>query len=340
MPKKTAVILFNLGGPDSLEAVKPFLFNLFYDKNIITIPNPFRWILAKFISTKRDKIAKDIYKLIGGKSPILEESNNQAKSLEKSLNKDQNNTIFKTFIIMRYWHPRAQDVIQQVSSFAPDKIILLPLYPQFSTTTSKSSIEEWKKYAQQHPKISDINTSTICCFHSQKTFISAHVENINKHISEIKDPNNWRLLFSAHGLPEHIIKNGDPYQWQVEQTVSAITKQISTFEYKVCYQSKVGRAKWITPSTEDEIHQASKDKKNLIIIPIAFVSEHSETLVELDIEYKELASSLGIKNYIRIPSLSTNEKFISSLAHICINLERSKSCPKTYSKCYCRNETI
>lgn len=315
---KKAVILFNLGGPDNLDAVKPFLFNLFNDKNIITIPNPMRFLLAKLISSKRAPVAKEIYKQIGNKSPILEETENQAKALEEALNKKSSAT-YKTFIAMRYWHPFSYKTIKEVKEFSPDEIILVPLYPQFSTTTSKSSMDDWlensKKLGLNAP------VKTICSFHKQPDFINAHVELIKQSLPEKQ---KFRILFSAHGLPEMIIKKGDPYQRHVEETVSLVVDNlaIENLDFSICYQSRVGRLKWIGPSTDDEIKRAGKEGISLMVVPIAFISEHSETLVELDIEYGHLAKESGVKEYFRVPALGTNEKFIKALVNVCEDPEK------------------
>jgi ferrochelatase len=328
----TAVILFNLGGPDNLEAVKPFLYNLFVDPAIIQIPAPFRQILAKIISTKRDPIAREIYKEIGGKSPILVETKKQEQALEKKLNEKGN---YKVFTIMRYWHPFVEQVILEVKKTSPSKIILLPLYPQFSTTTTGSSINSWNKAAKKIDL--NIPTVTYCCYGDDKNFINAHVETIKPTIIKAQKNGPIRLLFSAHGLPQKIVDKGDPYPDHVEIGVALIASQIKgelqnqNLDYRVCYQSRVGPLKWLAPSLEDEIKQAAVDKVGVVIVPIAFVSEHSETLVELDIEYKKLANELGITEYYRVPTLSTNQTFINCLAELVVQVSQTTEkiiCPK------------
>lgn len=338
---KTAIILFNLGGPDSLEAVKPFLFNLFYDKAIISAPNPMRFFIAKLISSKREKTAKDIYAHIGGKSPILEQTNAQSYALQVILNQSGSGG-YKTFVCMRYWLPFADDVAKQVKEYSPDEIILLPLYPQFSTATSQSSIDDWHKNAKKAGL--NVPTKAICCYPMEESFIQSHLNLINKAIEKIEHKENIRILFSAHGLPQKIIDKGDPYQWQVEQGAKQIAEKINieNLDWNVCYQSRVGPLKWITPSTDDEIKRAGKDGKSVILVPIAFISEHSETLVELDIEYKHLADNNNVKEYIRVPTLSVEKDFIKSLANICLNIsdnaklcsnEGKRICPNEFSKC-------
>ena len=337
---KYAIILFNLGGPDKLESVKPFLFNLFNDKAIIGAPNPIRFLIAKLISTSREKTAQEIYSHINGKSPILEETIAQKEALEKLLAKNDKKNSYKCFITMRYWHPRAENVINEVKKYQPDKIILLPLYPQFSTTTSNSSILEWQKKAKKLNLNCD--TTTICCYPKEDSFIKSHVDLIKKSLKKLKSK-NYRILFSAHGLPQKIIDKGDPYEWQVRETTNKIVKElnIKNLDYVNCFQSKVGPLKWLEPSTETETIRAGKDKKSLILIPIAFISEHSETLVELDIEYKELADDNHVKEYIRVPTLSVNKYFIESLANLVKksltkddDFYQERICPANFCACY------
>ncbi len=340
--RKVAVVVMNLGGPDSLDAVQPFLFNLFYDRNIINLPNPFRWLLAKFISNKRKNTAKLIYQQIGGKSPIVEETLLQAKALEKALNENSQETgnVYKVFIAMRYWHPMTKEVVDEVKLYSPDHVVLLPLYPQFSTTTSKSSINEWFKYSE------NISTSSICCYMDDELFIEAQSNLIKEYYHKAKGFGDTIMLFSAHGLPKNIVDAGDPYQWQIEHSCSKIVKKmdIQNLNWKVCYQSKVGSLEWLSPSTEHEIIQAGKLNKNVIIVPISFVSEHSETLVELDIEYKELAYKNGVKEYFRVPTLGNNSKFIELLKKLCqensnkssiTSNSKSRICPIEFGKCPC-----
>ena len=334
---KKAVILFNLGGPDKLESVEPFLFNLFNDPAVIGIPSIFRYPLAKFISKKRAPIAKNIYKEIGNKSPILELTQDQAKSLENNLSRKGD---YKCFVAMRCWHPRASDVIKKVREYNPEEIILLPLYPQFSASTSGSSINEWKDLCKKENY--KVKTKTICCYPTESNFIASHVSLIKKTLQNIEN-NNFKLIFSAHGLPESKIKKGDPYQWHVEETVKEIMYKLKTenLDYVISYQSRVGPMKWIGPSTDSEIIKYSKEKKGIVIVPVAFVSEHSETLVELDIKYKKLAGKNGCSFYKRAPALGTEENFIEGLATLVLQQEKrgnfvsSTICPNKYVKCPC-----
>ena len=341
---KKAIILFNLGGPDKLENVEPFLFNLFYDPAILNIPSFIRYPLAKLIAKRRAPIAKNIYKELGGSSPILKLTKEQASALELSLNKSDNLSKYKCFVVMRCWHPRAENVVKEVINYNPDEVILMPLYPQYSAATSGSSIKEWKDICLKNNF--KIKTNTICCYPTDKNFIQAHKDEIIKIIENLV---NFKLIFSAHGLPEKNIKKGDPYQWQVEQSVNQIVKSlnIKDLDWILSYQSRVGPLKWIGPSTEDIIVENSKLGKHIVLVPIAFVSEHSETLVELDIEYKELADKNGCKNYLRVPALGINKNYIKSMTDLIINKQDYNfngelypprvQCPNQFKKCPCIN---
>ena len=339
---KKAVILFNLGGPDKLENVEPFLFNLFYDPAILNLPKFLRYPLAKLISNRRAPTAKKIYEELGGASPILKLTIDQSNSLEKKLNEEDLKNEYRCFIVMRCWHPRAEKVVHEVKNFNPDEVILLPLYPQYSAATSGSSIKEWHDVCKKNNY--KVKTSTICCYPTDEKFIDAHIDEIYK---KIKNLQNYKLIFSAHGLPEKNIKKGDPYQWQVEQSVKQIVNKINmkNLDWILSYQSRVGPLKWIGPSTEDVIVKNSRIGKKIALVPIAFVSEHSETLVELDIEYKELADKNGCIEYIRIPALGINNNFVSALSNLVINKEVNKlteqlfppkiQCPSNFKKCPC-----
>lgn len=343
--KKTAIILMNLGGPTNLSEVKQFLFNLFYDKAIIRLPNPLRFFVAKLISSRRENIAKEIYKKIGGKSPILEETIKQKHALEKALNTPLNTDSYKIFISMRYSSPRSFEIIKEIEYYTPDEVILLPLYPQYSTTTTKSSIDDM---LEQLDKINlKEKTKSVCCYYTNSKFIESHVNKIKLTLDKLKN-RNFRILFSAHGLPEKVIKDGDPYQWQIEETVQKIVKKldIENLDYKVTYQSRVGPLKWIGPYTDEEIEHSCKEGKSLVVVPIAFVSEHSETLVELDMEYAEIAKRYQTE-YLRVPALGDCEIFISSLEEtikkftlltnfLVFSEKKPRLCPEKFSGCICK----
>ena len=334
---RTAVVIFNLGGPDSLEAVQPFLFNLFNDPLIIRQPGILRWLIAKLISTRRAPVAKEIYGQMGGRSPILEETEKQAGALQKLLGDKSD---YRVFIGMRYWRPFAEDCAAEVKAYSPDKIVLLPLYPQFSTTTTESFHVAWKSAAKKLGLTCP--SSLICCYPTEPGFIDAVVELIKISLEKVTQKPN-RILFSAHGLPQKFITAGDPYQAQVEMTAAAIVDrlEISDLDYVICYQSRVGPVEWLRPYTDDEIRRAGKDGASLTVIPVAFVSEHSETLVELDIEYAKLASEVGVSEYIRCATVGVNPNFIQGLARL-VKIETSqeiapgsgeKLCPDGFSAC-------
>lgn len=308
--RRVAIILFNLGGPDKPEAVRPFLFNLFNDRAIIGLPQPFRFLLAQLISRTREKFARANYAYMGGGSPLLPETQKQADALESAMSKRISNVTFKCFPAMRYWRPFVKDAAKAAEAWGATDAILLPLYPQFSSTTTGSSLAAWTR-------ASALPAATICCYPSTAPLAEAHADAILQAWKAGGAPAKPRVLFSAHGLPESVIKRGDPYQWQVEQTAAAVRKLLpADWDTRVCYQSRVGPMKWIGPSTEAEIHAAGRDKAGLIVSPIAFVSEHVETLVELDIEYAQLAKTLGLPFYLRAPALGAAPRFIDALADL------------------------
>lgn len=333
---RTAVVLFNLGGPDSLEAVQPFLFNLFNDKAIIGLPQPFRFLLAKLISGKRAPESAKLYALMGGKSPLLEISGQQAEALQAELGKE-----YRCFVCMRYWQPQTREVVESVKAYAPEKIILLPFYPQFSTTTTGSSVKLWHEEAKKHGL--NVPTELVGCYPTHPDFIRAHVEAIRQQYDTLQNQMaaRPRALFSAHGLPEKVVAAGDPYQYQVEQTVAAVVEQlgIPDLDYVTCYQSRVGPLQWIGPATDAEIRRAGEEGKAVLVVPIAFVSEHIETLVELDVEYRHLAEGSGVPYYARVPALNVSPAYIASLASLCREpKENGFACPERFSQCICRKQ--
>lgn len=339
---KIAVVLFNLGGPDRPEAVQPFLFNLFNDPAIIGVPNPVRWMLAKFVSRRRASVAREIYGHIGGGSPILKLTEDQSSKLTTYLaGKVGKEHEVQCFIAMRYWHPRASQTVQDVVAYGPDKVVLAPLYPQYSTTTTRSSFEEWHKETRSAG--ANWLTAELCCFPIEVRFAAAHAQLIKAHIGDL-DIAETRILFSAHGLPKRVVDRGDPYQWQVEQTVESVVKELNipNLDWSVCFQSRVGPLEWIGPSTDDEIKRAASDKKGVVVVPIAFVSEHSETLVELDIEYRKLAEDLGVSAYTRVPALGVSDGFMDSLSELVVGLinkegvhsaSNGRLCPQSFAMC-------
>ena len=335
MTEKLAVVLFNLGGPSDETALRPFLFNFFRDKNIITLPNPIRYLLAAWVAWSRGGgAAKKAYAVLGGRSPLLENTRAQAQALEKELRK--NNPQARVFVCMRYWHPMAEEVVKEVAGFQPDKIILLPLYPQYSTTTTFSSLQDWQRAAEKAGLKTP--TETVCCYPANAGFISASAALIEAELE--KAPGKARVLFSAHGLPEKIIRSGDPYQQHCEQTAAAIVKQMNrpALDWQICYQSRIGRLKWIGPSIGEALEKAAADKTSVVIYPLAFVSEHVETLVELDVEYCHRAEALGIRPFLRVSTVGVHPQFIAGLRDLVISRaageDCGRNCPKTFSKCY------
>lgn len=313
MTRKLAVVLFNLGGPDGPRAVRPFLFNLFRDPAIIGLPQPFRSLLARLISSRREKSAQANYALMGGGSPLLPETRKQAAALEAMLADRMRGDEVRTFIAMRYWNPLTEQTAAEVAAFGPDEIVLLPLYPQFSTTTTESSLKAWK---EAYPG-SGVSRA-VCCYPAAAGWVEAQAEAIGARLDEAGD-RPVRVLFSAHGIPEKLVSGkGDPYQEQVETTVAAVVSVLESrrgpIDHALCYQSRVGPMKWLGPSTPEAIETAGRDGVGVVITPIAFVSEHIETLVELDIEYGELAHEKGISPYLRAAAVGVDDVFIAELA--------------------------
>ena len=310
---KLGVVLFNLGGPDSPAAVQPFLRNLFSDPAIITLPGILRHPLARFIAARRAPIARQIYDHLGGGSPILPETEAQARALETALNAAGHEA--RCFIAMRCWHPFTAEAVAAVKTFAPERVVLLPLYPQYSTTTTRSSLDEWRKQAARSGL--KMPQHEVCCYPFEEGFVAAVSGLLAEALRQAKPGISYRVLFSAHGLPRRIVQRGDPYQWQVEKTVEGILARLQTApDYTVCYQSRVGSLEWIGPATDAEVRRAGSERKGLIVVPVAFVSEHSETLVELDIEYGKLARECGVPDYIRVPAVRTHPLFIRGLAKL------------------------
>ena len=337
LPRKTAVVFFNLGGPDSPEAVQPFLFNLFNDPAIIGAPPPIRWLLAKFISRRRAPVAREIYEKLGGSSPLLSNTRAQADALDAALDGKT-----KSFVAMRYWHPFAAETVAEVKAYAPDRVLLLPLYPQFSTTTTGSSVQDWSRAARAAEL--DVPTQTICCYFANDGFVATIADRVRQVLDDA-GPRVPRVLFTAHGLPKKTVAGGDPYQWQVKRTADAIVAAIDRpdLDWALCYQSKVGPLEWIQPYTSDLLEQAGRDGKPVAVVPIGFTSEHSETLVELDIEYRALAEDAGVPRYTRIGTVGTDAGFIGALAKMIVSSVTQDSgltsdggncqCPGRYSGC-------
>lgn len=313
--RRLAVVLFNLGGPDGPKAVRPFLYNLFSDPAIITLPAVARLPLAALISTTRAKSARANYARMGGASPLLPETTAQAGVLEAALKEACPDFEARAFIAMRYWTPTTEETAAAVKAYAPDEVVLLPLYPQFSTTTTESSLAAWNK-AYTGPGA----VRAVCCYPLDDGLIEAHAQRIHAAWDAAGAPPGVRLLFSAHGLPEKIVQAGDPYQAQVEATAKAVAERLigahgwPSLDWTGCYQSRVGRLKWIGPSTTEAIAEAAAEGKGVVVCPISFVSEHIETLVELDHDYAAFAAEHNAQPYIRVPALGVHARFIEGLA--------------------------
>lgn len=318
--RKVAIVLFNLGGPDRPEAIKPFLLNLFKDPAILRVPFFVRPVLARIIARARVKPATANYAILGGKSPLLDLTQQQAAALEAALPEHE----AKCFIAMRYWHPFSLEAARAVQAWGAQEVILLPLYPQYSTTTTGSSLLAWHQAAARAGLA--VRTTTLCCYPTDPEFARATATLVrggyHRARAELNAAVPLRVLFSAHGLPEVIVRRGDPYQWQVEQTVAAVVSELATqmaghtIDHAICYQSRATPQKWIDPSTDSEVARAAKDGTAVLVVPIAFVSEHTETLVELDVEYRDLARELGVPGYFRVPTQNSDRGFIMALAEL------------------------
>lgn len=348
MSKKIAVVLFNLGGPDTPEAIRPFLRNLFMDKRIITAPAPIRWFLSWLISTTRAPKVKPLYAEMGGASPILPNTLAQANALTHLLNQESGikNLEYKCFIAMRYWHPFTSETIEAVKAYGANEVVLLPLYPQFSTTTTESSVVEWQKEARKVGL--NLPARIVGCYPTAPAWVAAEAALIAPFIARAQQEHPTQtplILFSAHGLPQKIIdQKGDPYVWQIEQTAKAVVERLNlesgleNLEWLITYQSRVGPVEWVKPYTDAEIRKAGAAGRVIILVPIAFVSEHIETLVELDVENKHLAKEAGCAGYYRVPTVSTHPLFIEALAaevRQALISPRPRICPPEFKACIC-----
>lgn len=347
VPAKIAVVVFNLGGPDSPEAVRSFLFNLFNDPAIIGVPQPVRRLLATLISRRRAPVAQQIYAKLGGRSPLLPRTEQQALALQNCLR--SRGLSASVFVCMRYWHPLSDQVARRVADFAPDQIVLLPLYPQFSTTTTASSFADWRRTAAR----AGLNRPMrpVCCYPQLPGFVTAVTDLLRQGLADVNPARPVRVLFSAHGLPKKVVARGDPYPWHVEATTQAVVAALGQpeLDHVVCYQSRVGPLEWIGPSIEAELERAARDSIQVVVVPIAFVSEHSETLVELDIEYRVRAQALGIDSYTRVPTVGCHPAFIEGLATLteqaldglstAAPVGRGRLCPQGFAGCPCPPST-
>lgn len=313
---RVAIVLCNLGGPDSPEAIPQFLRNLFADPVILGLPQPFRSLLGSYIAWKRVPVAQENYGLIGGRSPLVPQTRDQAEALTARMTARRPDIEFRSFVCMRYWHPMAAEVVAEVKAFAPDKVVVLPLYPQYSITTSGSSIKDWRDFAKKQGL--DCSHVAVCCHPTLPGWISAVAGGIEEMLGKVADPAAFRVIFSAHGLPKAVVDRGDPYPKHVEASVDAVVETLHRpdLDWVLAYQSKVGPQTWIGPATEDVIEEAGAEGKSLLVVPIAFVSEHSETLVELDIDYRDRAKAAGVPEYLRTPTVQCDPRFIGGLSDL------------------------
>lgn len=321
MPSKNpniAVVLFQLGGPDSVEAVEPFLYNLFKDPDIIDFPfaKIAREPLARFIASRRSNKVRSYYKRIGGKSPIGELTNLQALALEREL---QRSVEARVFVAMRYWHPLTAETVEEIQKERFREIVLLPLYPQYSVTTTGSSLNEWNRRFRADRQ-DRLPVKLIKEFYDHPLYIEAIVDNINGTFKRLEHggAGDVHIVFSAHGVPVKVIEQGDPYKGQIEATVRLVMERGGWKNpHHVCYQSKVGPAAWLRPSLDETIHAlASSGVKKLLVIPISFVTEHIETLHEINIEARTEAKHLGIQQFEMMPALNDHPIFIRALADL------------------------
>ena len=315
---KVAVVLFQLGGPDSLEAVRPFLQNLFLDPDIIDFPGASiaRGFLARVIASRRSRPVADHYREIGGKSPINELTDLQARALERQLKAEGIDAT--VLVAMRYWHPMTDEVVGHIKAGSFDEVVLLPLYPQFSKATTYSSVNEWNRQCRKAGL--SIPTRLVCCYPSHPRYITAMVDLVNRSLAKLDgiDPREIDLVFSAHGVPVDFIRQGDPYKLQIEETVRQMLKKGGwTSPHTLCFQSKVGPTRWLEPSLLETIEQLGANKRrHLVIIPVAFVTDHIETLHEISIEAREEAVHHGIARFEMTPALNDHPLFIDCLTDL------------------------
>ncbi len=317
---RVGVLLLNLGGPDQLEDVRPFLFNLFADPEIIRLPFP--WLqkpLAWLISTLRFEKSQENYKQIGGGSPLRRITDEQALAIQEQLeNKGQDAQVY---VGMRYWHPFTEEAIAKIKRDQIEKLVILPLYPQYSISTSGSSFRLLDQIWQKDPELQKIEHTVIPSWYQRSGYLEAMAELIAQELDQCPDPDRVHIFFSAHGVPmSYVEEAGDPYQAEIEDCTARIMKALNRpNSHTLAYQSRVGPVEWLKPYTEEAIPAlAEEGVKDLLVVPISFVSEHIETLQEIDMEYRELAEESGIENFYRVPALNTHPVFINELAELAI----------------------
>ncbi|MGL5925057.1 ferrochelatase [Chroococcidiopsis sp.] len=324
---RVGVLLLNLGGPDRLEDVRPFLFNLFADPEIIRLPFP--WLqkpLAWWISTLRTKRSQENYKQIGGGSPLRRITEAQAQALQARLEEKGQPT--QMYIGMRYWHPFTEEAIARIKRDGIDRLVILPLYPQFSISTSGSSFRLLQQMWLEDPKLSSIEYTVIPSWYKQPGYLQAMAQLIAQEVDGFANPDAVHVFFSAHGVPKSYVEEaGDPYQQEIEECTALIMQTLNRpNSYTLAYQSRVGPVEWLQPYTEDAIQELGQQGvQDMVVVPISFVSEHIETLQEIDMEYREVAESVGIHNFRRVPALNTHTQFIDGMADLTIEALNSPS---------------
>jgi ferrochelatase len=322
MGQATAVLLLNLGGPDSLDAVEPFLYNLFRDPDVIDYPVG-QWVrnrIAASIARKRAPMVQNFYRMIGGKSPILDYTLAQARLLERAL---KPHGVYTCLVGMRYWHPMIDTAVNTALGTAAKRCIVLPLFPHYSLATTGSAFGEVHRLLRQKAA-QRMTVKFIDEWHDHPAYITALADRIRAGLAAMTTPQEQvHLVFSAHGLPEKLIRKGDPYQRQIEETVRLTVKALGYDEARthLCYQSRVGPLKWIGPSTEELITEvAGRGVRAVLVVPVSFVSDHLETLYEIDILYKNMAERSGIAEWRRAPSLNDAPLFIEALKTIVLGV--------------------
>jgi len=326
---RVGVLLLNLGGPDKLEDVRPFLYNLFADPEIIRLPLPFlQKPLAWLISTLRSKKSEENYKEIGGGSPLRSITEDQASALAESLKEKGCNA--KVYIGMRYWHPFTEEALERVRADAIDRLVILPLYPQFSISTSGSSFRLLEELWKKDPYLKQVNYTVIPSWYDRPGYLNAMAELIATELDKLPKPDKAHIFFSAHGVPvSYVEEAGDPYQKEIEACTADIMRTLGRPNaHTLAYQSRVGPIEWLQPYTEDAIHElAKRNTETLVVVPISFVSEHIETLQEIDMEYREIAEEAGIEHFHRVPALNTHPGFIDDLAEMTLEALEQPSVP-------------
>jgi protoporphyrin/coproporphyrin ferrochelatase len=322
---RVGVLLLNLGGPDKLEDVGPFLYNLFSDPEIIRLPFP--WLqkpLAWFIASRRTKRSQENYKQIGGSSPLRSITEAQGEALRDKLREMGEDA--EIYVGMRYWHPFTEEAIARITADGIKELVILPLYPQFSISTSGSSFRMLEKFWQEDPALAPVKYTVIASWYKETGYLQAMADLIAQELDQIPNSEQAHIFFSAHGVPKSYVEEaGDPYQQEIEECTALIMRTLNRpNEHTLAYQSRVGPVEWLKPYTEDAIAQlGEKGIKDLVVVPISFVSEHIETLQEIDMEYRELAEEAGIHNFRRVPALNTHPIFIGALADLVVNARKS-----------------